>query len=133
MATFSWQTWNSAPFSIERKQGTTPGTLILSFHGPFTVRDAYSRFDPQTISNMLSIEPAPGDASTRICILDLTDCPTMDSSGLGLIVTHHVRCQKKGVVLIAAAMGPRVRQLFNLTKVDTLFPIATSLEIAEQF
>ena len=35
MGTFSWQTWNSGPFSIERKPGSKPGTVILCFHGPF--------------------------------------------------------------------------------------------------
>ena len=45
-ATFAWQTWNSGPFSIERAHGSAPGTVILRFHGPFTVRDAYTNLPP---------------------------------------------------------------------------------------
>jgi anti-sigma B factor antagonist len=55
----------------------------------------------------------------------------MDSSGLGIIVTHMVHCNKKGMKVIAAGMTPRVREVFRLTKVDAVVPIAASVEDAE--
>lgn len=131
MSTFSWQTWNSSPFSIERKPGSTPGTVILCFHGPFTMRDVYSTLPPTTLSKVLELEPAEGEAAPVKNILDLTGCPYMDSSGLGMIVSHHVHCQKKGVKMIAVGMTPRVREVFKLTKVDCVVPIAASVEEAE--
>lgn len=130
-ATFAWQTWNSGPFSIERERGAAPGTVILRFHGPFTTRDAYTSLPTQTLSKMLDLEPAPGEEPPVKNILDLTHCPYMDSSGVGMIVTHHVRCQKKGVRLIAAGMSPRVREVFHITRIDTVVPIVSSVEEAE--
>lgn len=127
-----WQSWNSSPFCIERQAGKAPGTVILRFSGPFTLRDAYSCLPTAKLSQILELEPAPGEEPPVKNILDLSSCPYMDSSGLGMIVTHHVRCQKKGVRLIAAAMSPRVREIFRMTKVDTIIPVATSLEEAEK-
>jgi len=131
MASFSWQTWNSGPFSIERKPGKAPGTVILSFRGPFTLRDAYSSLPTMTLKQVLELEPAPGEDPPVKNILDLTACPYMDSSGLGIIVSHHVHCQKKGVKVIAAGMTPRVREVFKLTRVDSVVRIAASVEEAE--
>jgi anti-anti-sigma factor len=127
-----FQSWNSNPFNIERKLGSVPGTVVLRFCGPFTVRDAYTCLPPEKLNRILELEPEPGEDAPVKNILDLTDCPYMDSSGLGMIVTHHVRCQKKGVRVVAAAMSPRVREIFRMTKVDTIIPIATSLEEAEK-
>jgi anti-sigma B factor antagonist len=131
MATFAWQTWNSAPFNIERKPGKSPGTVILHFSGPFTLRDAYSSLPPTALNQMLELETPPGEEPPKLNILDLTDCPFMDSSGLGIIVAHYVRCQRKGVRLIAAGLSPKVRDVFRITKVDAIIPIATTVEEAE--
>jgi anti-sigma B factor antagonist len=131
MATHSWQTWNSGPFSIERKPGSKPGTVILSFHGPFTTRDAYSNLPALALKKILELEPEEGEAPPVKNILDLTACPYMDSSGLGMIVAHMVHCNKKGIKMITAGMTPRVREVFRLTKVDGVVPIAASVEEAE--
>jgi anti-anti-sigma factor len=127
----SWQTWNSGPFSIERKPGSKPGTVILCFRGPFTTRDAYSSMPTMSLKQVLELEPAPGEDPPTLNILDLSACPFMDSSGLGIIVSHMVHCKKKGIKMIAACMTPRVREVFRLTKVDCVVPIATSIEVAE--
>jgi len=131
MGTFSWQTWNSSPFNIERKPGKSPGTVILRFCGPFTIRDAYSSLPPGELNRILGLEPAPGEAPPKLNILDLTTCPFMDSSGLGIIATHYVRCQKQGLRMIAAGLSPKVRDVFRITKMDKLIPIAATVEEAE--
>jgi anti-anti-sigma factor len=131
MGAFSWQTWNSGPFSIERKPGKTPGTVILCFHGPFTMRDAYSSLPTMTLKEFFQLESAECEAPCVKNILDLTGCPYMDSSGLGLIVAHLVHCKRKGIRMIAAGMTPRVREVFKLTRVDGVVPIAASVEEAE--
>ena len=61
MGTFAWQTWNSAPFKIERKRGKTPGTVILSLSGPFTVRDVYSVLPTMELNKMLDLPSEPGE------------------------------------------------------------------------
>lgn len=131
MSNFPWQTWNSAPFNIERKPGKNPGTVILTFSGPFTTRDVYSSLPTTAFSKMLSLEPAPGEDRPEKVILDLSNCPYMDSTGLGMIVKHHVSCQRNCVKLIAAALSPRVREVFKLTKVDSVVLICGTVEEAE--
>jgi len=128
--TFAWQTWNSGPFSMERRPGR-PGTVIHCFRGPFTVRDAYTCLEPLTVNKMLDLEVAPGEPPAVKSILDLTACTSMDSSGLGAIATHMVRCQKRGVKLIAAGMSPRVREVFHITRMDTVIPMMATVDEAE--
>lgn len=132
METFGWQTWNSAPFRIERVAGKASGTVILKFCGPFTVRDAYTVLPPIVLNKILELEPVEGEAPPVKNILDMTTCPFIDSSGLGILVTHYVRCQKREIKLIAAGLTPRVREVFRLTKVDSFIPIATTIELAEE-
>ena len=65
-------------------------------------------------------------------ILDLTEVPYMDSAGLGMIVSHYVRCQGRGVRLVAAGVSSRVVQLLELTKVDKFFPRFDSVDEADR-
>jgi anti-sigma B factor antagonist len=131
MDTFAWQTWNSGPFSIERRPGKTQGTVILSLHGPFTVRDAYTNLSPMTLNKMFALEQGPNEQTPVKSILDLTECTSMDSSGLGMIATHLARCQSRNVKLIAAGLSPRVREVFHITKVDSIIPMTATVEEAE--
>ena len=131
MGTSGWQTWNSGPFSIERKPGKSTGTVILRFCGPFTIRDAYSSLPPGELNRILGLETAPEEAPPKLNILDLTACPYMDSSGLGIIATHYVRCQKQGLKMIVAGLSPKVRDVFRITKMDKVIPIAATVEEAD--
>ncbi len=46
-------------------------------------------------------------------------------------MTHWVRCNRKGIKLVAAGLSRRVTKLFKMTKADTLFPIVGTVEEAE--
>jgi anti-anti-sigma factor len=61
----------------------------------------------------------------------LTDVPYIDSCGLGIVVGHYVSCHRKGIRMIAAGVGPRVRELFKMTRVDTTIPMAATVEEAD--
>ena len=100
------QIWKPAPFTIERKQGKAPGTVISRLCGPFTARDMYGSLTTVDLHNMLDFQSAPSEQLPAISILDLTEFPYMDSTGLGIIVSHYVRCQGKGVRMIAAGVSP---------------------------
>jgi anti-sigma B factor antagonist len=77
------------------------------------------------------LEPAPGETPLKLNILDLSTCPYMDSSGLGIVATHYVRCQKQGLRMIVAGLSPKVRDVFRITKMDKVIPIAATVEEAE--
>jgi anti-anti-sigma regulatory factor len=58
--------------------------------------------------------------------------PTHGFRGAGMIVSHYVRCQRRGVRLVAVGVSSRVVQLLELTKVDKLFPRFDSVEEADR-
>ncbi len=109
-----------APLSIERKEGSNPGTVIFRLTGPITL---INLFDLQT--QLRTGEPP------RLTILDLSGVPYMDSSGMGAIINYYVRCHNKGVRMIAAGVSSRVHELFKLTKVDAIITQTATVEEAE--
>jgi anti-anti-sigma factor len=116
------------PFSIERKQGKAPSTVIFRLSGPFTARSMYGSLTPIALRNMLNFQSTADEQPPALNIIDLTGVPYMDSSGLGMIVTHYVHCQNKGIRLILTGVSPRVLDLFKMTKVDTTLPQAATVE-----
>jgi anti-sigma B factor antagonist len=129
------QVWKSSKFTIERNQGKTPGTVIFRLSGPFTARDMYGALSPNALRNTFDAEEENDPHALPIHalhILDLTEVPYMDSAGLGLIVSHYVRCQGRGVRLVVAGVSPRVLQLFEMTTVDKFFPRVATVEEADR-
>jgi anti-anti-sigma factor len=124
------QIWKSSKFTIERNQGKTQGTVIFRLTGPFTARDMHASLSPIALRN--TFEPEEEGRQDALHILDLTEVPYMDSAGLGMIVSHYVRCRGRGVRLVAAGVSSRVVQLLELTKVDKLFPRFDSVEEADR-
>jgi anti-anti-sigma factor len=125
------QTWKGSPFTIERNEGKASNTVIFRFRGPFTARDMYGSLTPAALNGMLDFQPTADGGQPSLNILDLTDVPYMDSSGLGVIVRHYVRCKSKGVRLIVAGPNSRVLELLKMTKVDGLIPTTATVEEAE--
>jgi ABC-type transporter Mla MlaB component len=125
------QIWKGSAFCIDRLPGKDPRTVIFRFTGPFTARDMFSSVAPTAFHHIFDCEIPSGDAEPTTNIFDLTAVPYMDSSGIGMLVSHYVRCRGKGVRLIAAGANPRVAQLFKLTKVDTFISMAATVDEAE--
>jgi len=123
--------WKCDAFTIERKMGKSPSTMIIKMSGPFTARDMYCKLTPGELHKVFDLTPLEGGVPVEVNILDLTDVPYMDSMGLGMIVAHHVQCHHRGIGMVAAGMGARVLQLLKLTRVDRVFPMAETLEEAE--
>ncbi len=109
-----------APLTIDRKEGSTPDTLVYVLSGPLTLRNM---FDFQS--------ELRGAQSPKLTIFDLSGVPYMDSAGMGLIMNHYVHCQTRGGKLIVAVANSRVLDLFEVTKVNTVLPLAASVEAAE--
>jgi anti-anti-sigma factor len=109
-----------APLSIERTDGKVSGTVIFRFAGPLTLRNLF------TMQEQLRNGELP-----RVTILDFSGVPYMDSAGMGAVINHYVHCQSRGARLVAAGVNSRVMELFKLTKVDTVIPLAETVEEAE--
>lgn len=50
---------------------------------------------------------------------------------MGLVMNQYVHCQTKGLKLIVAGANNRVMDLFKITKVDSVLPLAATVEHAE--
>jgi anti-anti-sigma factor len=116
------QVWKSARLTIERAESETHG-MVFRFFGPFTGRDMYNSLSPDEFRNIF--EAAPGQEQPPTHLFDLTEVPYMDSTGLGMLASHYVRCQSKGIRLSITGVGPRVQELFRLTGLGTVLPIAS--------
>ena len=122
--------WKSEKFSIERVEDLAPGVLIYQFSGPFAANDMYRTLKPIVVLNIFDFKPLPGKPAYSIHIFDLTQVPTLDSSALGLIVSHFISCRNKGIRVIAVGVSANVLQLLRFTKLDALIPMAATVEEA---
>jgi anti-sigma B factor antagonist len=111
---------NDAPLTVTRRESTVPHTQIFALNGPLTLRNMF-----EFQSELRSTAPP------RLTIFDFAGVPYMDSAGMGLVMNHYVHCQTLGARLIVAAANGRVMDLFKVTKVDTVLPLAISVEEAE--
>lgn len=69
-------------------------------------------------------------AGQKRFVLDFTACEYVDSSGLGVLVAIKHACTRNHATLLIAALNKDLVTLFELTKCDTLFRIADSVELA---
>jgi ABC-type transporter Mla MlaB component len=130
LPTTQTQLWQSEKFSISRIEDGERGVLIFKFTGGFAANDMYTVLKPLAVVNIFEFEPPPGKERPTLNVFDLTDVPTLDSSGLGLVISHFIRSRARGVRVIAVGVRPNVLQLFKFTKVDALIPMAASVEEA---
>lgn len=70
------------------------------------------------------------DSARGRLILDLAGVPYIDSSGVGTIVELKRRADKADVRLVLSGLQPRVRGVFELTRLDRFLTIVESVEEA---
>jgi anti-sigma B factor antagonist len=115
----SFEVSEQVSLSIEELPGKSSSVRVLRPHGPITLQ------------NFTTLQAEFLKLQAPVTILDLSKVPQMDSAGLGVILKYYVAAQKRGHKLILAAVNERVLELFKLTRVDSLIPIAESVEHAE--
>jgi len=130
MATARTEMWKNQTFTIERLEGQAPHTIIYQITGVFNARDMYGSMKQVQLGNIFEFKPEPGAETPTLHIFDLTSVPQMDSSGLGVLVSHFIACRAKGIRVIIVGVSPNVRQLFKFTKVDTILAMAPTVEEA---
>lgn len=111
---------HATPLTIDRRSGKSDQTCIYALAGPLILRNMF-----ELQSELRRTPPQP------LTVLDLSGVPYMDSAGMGLVVNHYVHCQNKGARLVVAGANNRVLDLFKITRVDTILPLAPSVEDAE--
>lgn len=63
-------------------------------------------------------------------VVDLSKVTYMDSSGVATLVQGLQLSRKRGVALVLCALQDRVRSIFEIARLDTVFTMADSLDQA---
>ena len=108
---------NSDPLIVERALPEA-GQGILMLKGPLTA------------NNLPSFQNAIRREHTPTLILDLTEVPYIDSSGLGSLVSAYVSGHKSGQQVVLTGVNPRVAKLFEITKLEPFFLIFPTIDAA---
>ena len=106
------------PLEIERLSGKE-GPHVLCLRGPLTLENL-----PLFQNAIRREENAP------MVIVDLSDVPYIDSSGLGSLVSAYVTRHKATRRIALSGVNDRVLKLFETTKVEPLFLIFPTLDDA---
>ncbi|MGI9101698.1 MAG: STAS domain-containing protein [Terriglobales bacterium] len=104
---------------LEIEQVSTPeGFQIIRINGWITLK------------NVAALEEAIGKTRGSHTIIDLTGVHYVDSAGLGTLLRGYVGSQKYGGQFVLAGVGQKVRDLLQLTKIESLFRIYATPEEA---
>jgi anti-sigma B factor antagonist len=96
---------------------TDAGITVVKVEGQLVVGNR------QELKELVQDAVEGGD---RKFLFDFTPTAYIDSSGLGALVSISKRIREAGGELRLAGLNEDLRSLFELTKLDTLFPIAGS-------
>lgn len=70
------------------------------------------------------------DAKPKRLVVDLAGVGYMDSSGVATLVEALTRARAAGCKLVLAALQPKVKSIFSISRLDTVFTIAPSVDDA---
>ncbi|MEP4194467.1 MAG: STAS domain-containing protein [Aliishimia sp.] len=101
---------------------TTDGTRRI-----VTVNE--SRIDAAVALSFKELMRVETDEATGNVILNLEQVQFVDSSGLGAIVAS-MKMMGSSRTLALAGLTPTVEKVFRLTRMDSVFPMFTSMEDA---
>jgi anti-sigma B factor antagonist len=95
---------------------------VLTLQGDFVIGPPETAFE-QAIREILSRR------MTGV-VVDFGSVRTMDSSGIEALISSLTSCTNAGVGMKLARVGPRVRRLFEITRLDSILDIREDVEAA---
>ena len=102
-------------------QTTNNGIVLVRAEGQLIVGNR------QELKNLVTERLEAGE---RRFVIDFSRTGSIDSSGLGALVTISKQVREQGGEMRLAGLNDDLRTLFELTKLDTLFTISNSAEQA---
>lgn len=118
MAKIGAQIWKCTNLSIERLDDEESGAVTFSVTGPLTARDMFCSLSPDAFRNLF--ESSHGGREPLVHHIELSHVPYMDSSGLDMLRSLRLRCQKKGVRVLISGANPRVVELFRNSNLEDI-------------
>jgi anti-sigma B factor antagonist len=86
---------------------------------------------PLSLHTVFDFQGAVRSETSPHLIIDFSDVPFVDSSGLGALVGVQVSAQKSGRTLGFVGMNAQVVTLMEMTKIRALFQIYSTVQEAE--
>ncbi len=105
-------------------------TLIIERLEPLLKHGILCLQGPMTAKTVLTFQNAVRNESTPIVILDLTEVPYVDSTGLGSLVSAYITFHKAGQQVVLTGINSRILRLFEITRVESLFLMFPTLDEA---
>jgi len=106
---------------VELNVESVDGTLILRPHGEIDLGRSPSL--RQQITEAMSRE------FDRL-VIDLSEVPYMDSSGVATLVEAMQHSRRAGSKLVLCGLQEKVRSIFEIARLDTVFTIVSDCEEA---
>ena len=104
---------HAGPLTIEVVDGARLGEVVLRLAGPLV------------LDNLFDFQKLWRGQNAPNIIVDLTNVPYVDSSGIGSLVNMHVSRQKLGGSVQLLGVSERVKTVLAVTRVDKIFaPLA---------
>jgi anti-anti-sigma factor len=129
----TWQTWpalNLAGLGIQPKESKLKLSLETRHRGDVVVVYCQGRIVYRDEATALSNLVGEVLQSSGKVVLDLSGVRSIDSAGIGELVLLHTWAQAKNAELKYASPSPFVRDLFDLTHLDSFFEIHPNLNQA---
>jgi anti-sigma B factor antagonist len=106
---------------LEMETRASNDATILHCRGRFTYREEATAFS-EKIAELLP--------TARRIVVDLSGLEAIDSAGLGELVVVHMWVKASGCALKLAGANARVRELFELTNLLSVFDVYPTLDDA---
>lgn len=106
---------------LDLETRTIGDIAVLYCRGRFTYRDEATAFS-QKIADLLP--------RAHQVVVELSELEAIDSAGLGELVVVHMWAKASGCSLKLAGASPRIRQLFELTNLLSVFDAHLTLDDA---
>ena len=105
---------------ITRDHSATGKTTILRLKGPLR------------LNNLFTLQDILRDVGDCDIVIDVTDCPYIDSAGLGTILSHWTHTQHHQKKFALTGVSQRIGVLLELTHVDKVLPMFKTAEDADK-
>jgi anti-anti-sigma factor len=105
---------------IIRDHGATGTTAILRLKGPLR------------LNNLFGLQDELREIGECDTVIDVTDCPYIDSAGLGTVLSHWSHCQTHNRRFALTGVSQRIGVLLELTHVDSVLPMFKTAEEADK-
>jgi anti-sigma B factor antagonist len=130
----TWQTWpqqhEPAGLGIQPKESKLKLSLETRHHGDVVIIYCQGRIVYRNEAAALSSLVGEVLRESGKVVLDLSGVSSIDSAGIGELVLLHSWAQAKNADLKCASPSPFVRDLLDLTRLDSFFEIHPSLNEA---